>query len=66
MLQSSIMLLQEEVTNPDLTLVRARQDRVEIVKGIMGQVHIMLTELQKHAKKYETLGQVNPNSMRKW
>lgn len=55
-LSQSIQLLQEEAKDPNSTLVRAGDARIIMVKEMMGRVEVTLRELEKHAKKYEKLG----------
>lgn len=56
MLSQSIQLLQEEAKDPNSTLVRSGEDRIKMVREMMSRVEETLKELQKHAKKYEKLG----------
>lgn len=55
-LSQSIQLLQEEAKDPNSTLVRSGQARIDMVKEMMARVVVTLEELGKHAKKYEKLG----------
>lgn len=55
-LSQSIQLLQDEAKDPNSTLVRAGEDRIRMVQEMMSRVEDTLRELQKHAKKYEKLG----------
>lgn len=55
-LSQSIQLLQEEAKDPNSTLVRSGDARIVMVKEMMGRVEVTLRELEKHAKKYEKLG----------
>lgn len=66
MLHSSIKLLQDEATDKESILVRAGADRVDMVKRVVGQVDVTLRELEKHSKKYESLGKEHSSSIRKW
>lgn len=58
MLSQSIRLLEEEASDPDSTMVRAGEDRVRMVKEMIVRVEVTLKELQKHAAKYDKLGDV--------
>lgn len=58
MLSQSIRLLEEEAANPNSTMVRAGEDRVRMVKEMIVRVEVTLNELQKHATKYDKLGEV--------
>lgn len=67
MLSQSIRLLEEEAANPDSTMVRAGEDRVRMVKEMMVRVEITLKELQKHAARYDKLGDVTlPKRKKIW
>ncbi|KAH0607884.1 uncharacterized protein H6S33_001936 [Morchella sextelata] len=66
MLHSSIKLLQDEATDKESILVRAGADRVDMVKRVVGQVDVTLRELEKHSKKYDSLGKEHSSSIRKW
>ncbi|KAF8244580.1 hypothetical protein K440DRAFT_558303 [Wilcoxina mikolae CBS 423.85] len=67
MLCQSIQFLQEEVNNPNSTLVRAGDDRVALVNQVMSRVEETLKELQKCANKYEKLGDVKqPKVKQMW
>lgn len=55
-LSQSIKFLQLEAQDPNSTLVRAGEDRVRMVKEMMNRVEVTLKDLEKHAKKYEKLG----------
>lgn len=52
-LSQSIRLLEEEIANPNSTMVCAGEDRVGMVKEMMVQVEVTLAELMK---EYEKLG----------
>lgn len=65
-LHSSIKLLQHDVLDKESVLVRAGADRVEMVKRVMRQVDVTLKELEKHSKKYESLGKEHSSSIKKW
>lgn len=58
MLSQSIRLLEEEASDPDSTMVRAGEDRVRMVKEMIVRVEVTLNELQKHAAKYDKLGDI--------
>lgn len=64
-LSQSIRLLEEEAANPESTMVRAGEDRVRMVKEMMVRVEITLTELKKHAQKYDKLGDVDMSRWKK-
>lgn len=55
-LASSLRLLSEEANDPKSILVRSGDDRIRMVKEMISRVEVTLGELEKHAKKYETLG----------
>lgn len=55
-LSQSIQLLQEEAKDPNSTLVRSGEGRIRMVQEMISRVVVTLEELQKHAKKYEKLG----------
>ena len=55
-LSNSLTILQEEVKDPESTIVQAGEDRVLLIKGILGNVLITLKKLEKYAKKYEIMG----------
>lgn len=55
-LSQSIQLLQEEAKDPNSTLVRSGEGRILMVQEMISRVVVTLEELQKHAKKYEKLG----------
>ena len=55
-LSNSLKILQEEVSDPGSTLVRAGEDRVRMVNEMVSRINLTLKELQKVAKKYEILG----------
>ncbi|RPB09784.1 hypothetical protein P167DRAFT_547736 [Morchella conica CCBAS932] len=65
-LHSSIKLLQHDALDKESVLVRAGADRVEMVKRVMRQVDVTLKELEKHSKKYESLGKEHSSSIKKW
>lgn len=66
MLYSSIQLLRDETADKESILVRAGDERVDMVKRVLGQIDVTLTELKKHSKKYEILGEKHSSSIRKW
>jgi hypothetical protein len=55
-LSGSINILQEEIEDPNSTLVQAGEDRVRMVNEMISRVSITLKELQKVANKYKLLG----------
>ncbi|KAH0603574.1 uncharacterized protein H6S33_007896 [Morchella sextelata] len=56
-LSQSIKLLELEAQDPNSTLARSGEDRILMVKEMMSRVEVTLKELEKHAKKYEKLGE---------
>jgi hypothetical protein len=52
---NSLRLLNDEIHNPDSVLVRAGQERVQMVNDMVSRVQVTLTSLQKVAKEYEVL-----------
>jgi len=67
MLSQAIKFLQEEVNNPQSTLVRAGDDRVQLVNQVMGRVKETLKELEKCANRYEKLGDTSqPKVKQMW
>lgn len=64
-LSQSIKLLELEAQNPNSTLVRSGEDRIRMVKEMMSRVEVTLKELEKHAKKYEKLGESSRSKVRK-
>lgn len=61
-LRNSLTILQDEVKNPDSTLVRAGENRMRMVNGMIAGITDTLKRLEKLAGKYEILGS---NSRRK-
>ncbi|KAL2049934.1 hypothetical protein ABVK25_009801 [Lepraria finkii] len=61
-LRNSLTILQDEVKNPDSTLVRAGENRMRMVNGMIAGITDTLKRLEKLASKYEILGS---NSRRK-
>jgi len=55
-LSGSINILQEEIEDPDSTLVQAGEDRVRMVNEMVSRISVTLKELQKVANKYKLLG----------
>ncbi|RPB07542.1 hypothetical protein P167DRAFT_495646 [Morchella conica CCBAS932] len=64
-LSQSIKLLELEAQDPNSTLVRSGEDRIRMVKEMMSRVEVTLKELEKHAKKYEKLGDSSRSKVRK-
>ncbi|KAI5782027.1 hypothetical protein DFH27DRAFT_488153 [Peziza echinospora] len=54
-LSQSIKILEDEVNNPESTLVRAGEDRARMMAEMMRRVEVTLRELEKFAMKYEQL-----------
>ena len=55
-LSNSLTILQEEVKDPESTIVQAGEDRVRLIKGMLGNILVTLKKLEKYAKKYEIMG----------
>lgn len=52
LLSTSVRMLQEEVQNPESTLVRAGEDRVRMMNEMLKRVEKTLLELEEFSKKY--------------
>lgn len=63
-LASSLKLLKDEVDDPESTLRRSGEDRVRMVNDMISRIGMTLEELEKYAKRYESLQGV-PRSKRK-
>lgn len=61
-----IDLFQEEVKNPNSTLVRSGKERAKAVKNELGRVETTLKALEKHAKMLEKLGDPARPTIFKW
>lgn len=59
-------LFQEEVKNPNSTLVRAGKERARAVKNELERVETTLKGLEKHAKLLEKLGNPARPTIFKW
>ena len=55
-LSNSLNILQEEVKDPNSTLVQAGEDRVRMVNEMVSRIGETLNLLEKVARKYEVLG----------
>lgn len=55
-LSHSLNILQEEVQDPESSLVQAGDDRVKLVNDMVGNIKVTLTNLDKIARKYEIIG----------
>ncbi|KAI5840126.1 hypothetical protein DFP73DRAFT_197664 [Morchella snyderi] len=64
-LSQSIKLLELEAQDSNSTLVRSGEDRVRMVKEMLSRVEVTLKELEKHAKKYEKLGDSSRSKVRR-
>ena len=65
MLQSSIKLLEVEVSNKDSVLVRSGEDRLRMMQEMMKRVEATLLELEKFATKYAKLLDTSRSKTRK-
>jgi hypothetical protein len=65
-MRMSIDLLVEESENPESTLMRGGENRVRMLKELLGRVNGTLKELQKHADKYGKLGDSRSSLKKAW
>jgi hypothetical protein len=55
-LHSTLKILEEEVKNPNSTLIQAGEDRVRMVTEMVSSINVTLKQLEKVAAKYGMLG----------
>ena len=55
-MSNSLGMLQEEIKDPESTLLQAGEERVELVKTVVGNIHLTLQSLEEYATKFEISG----------
>ena len=55
-LSNSLKILQEDVKDPESSLVQAGDDRVKLVNDMVGNIKVTLNKMEKIARKYEIMG----------
>ncbi|KAG8525740.1 uncharacterized protein KY384_000500 [Bacidia gigantensis] len=63
-MSNSLTILQEEVKDPESSLVQSGPDRVDIVNNMVGNIHNTLKALEKYAQKYDISGSGSTSKMR--
>ena len=65
-IRTSTELLANEAKDPESTLRRGGEDRVRLVRDLLGRVNGTLKALQKHAEKYGKLGNSRSSLKKAW